>query len=119
MSKYKDITPQEMLLLAQTIMDNNATPRQKQCNVCNNIPDFDKEPDKVFGNPSDLTREDPLYKFILELREKGKHGLRADALIKSGGLYYHVHVLPDSNMRVVFDNVEYCEHCGRRLDVND
>lgn len=119
MTAYKDVTPEEMLLLAQTIMDTNVTPKQKNCKICNNIPDFDKEPDNVFGNPSDLTNEDPLYKFIVELREKGEHGLRADALIKSGGLYYHVHVLPDSNMRVVFDNVEYCEHCGRRLDVND
>lgn len=119
MTRYKDITPDEMLLLAKTIMDTNVTPQQKNCSVCSNIPDFDKEPDDVFDKPNSFAHEDPLYKFIIELREKGKKGLRADALIKSNGLYYHVHILPDSNMRVVFDNVEYCERCGRRLDAND
>lgn len=119
MAAYKDVTPEEMLLLAQTIMDTHVTPKQKNCKICNNIPDFDKEPDDAFSNTSDLNREDPLYQFIVNLRNKGQKGLRADTLIKSNGLYYHVHVLPNSNMCVVFDNVEYCEKCGRRLDVND
>lgn len=115
MTAYKDITPEQMTLLARTIVDQSLTKKQKECKHCHNIPDFDASPDEAFN--SEKPHEDELYKFIIKLIDKAKNGGRSDALIKSNGLYYHVHI--SMNGRVMFDLIEYCEHCGRRLDIDN
>lgn len=123
MTAYKDITPEQMTILARAIVDQNETPDQASCLYCYQ----NTESYKKFSNFAIDTKIEPdLYqKFIwtgkLEFLSNDL-GAVMTMIVKTNNQFYRIGLVKNvsliktkTNNRIFTREISYCDHCGRKL----
>ena len=125
MTAYKDITAEEMTILARAIVDQNETPEQESCPYCHR----DKESYKRFSNfalSSAKIGPRAYQKYIwtgkLEFLSNDM-GAEMTMLGKTQDGFVRINLVKNITLlnlkqtsRIFTRKVHYCDHCGRRLD---
>ena len=123
LTAYKDITPEQMTILARAIVDQNETPDQASCLYCRQ----NTESYKMFSNFAINTKIEPsLYqKFIwigkLEFLSNDL-GAVMTMIGKTNNRFYRIDLVKNvsliktkTNNRIFTREISYCDHCGRKL----
>lgn len=123
LTAYKDITPEQMTILARAIVDQNETPDQASCLYCHQ----NTESYKKFSNFAIDTKIEPnLYqKFIwigkLEFLSNDL-GAVMTMIGKTNNQFCRIDLVKNVSLiktktknRIFTRKISYCDHCGRKL----
>ena len=123
LTAYKDITPEQMTILARAIVDQNETPDQASCLHCHQ----NTESYKKFSNFAIDTKIEPdlHQKFIwigkLEFLSNDL-GAVMTMIGETNNRFYRIDLVKNvsliktkTNNRIFTREISYCDHCGRKL----
>ena len=123
LTAYKNITPEQMTILARAIVDQNETPGQASCLYCHQNTESYK---KLSNFAIDTKIEPGLHqKFIwigkLEFLSNDL-GAVMTMIGKTNNQFYRIGLVKNvsliktkTNNRIFTREISYCDHCGRKL----
>ena len=111
MPAYKDISQDEIKLMARAIVDQYETPTQKNCKFCHAMFDL-AETKKIIGTVglNHLRKEG--FKWAGKFVNAGASG-SASAIVKLNDGYYRFDT--SNNIDYGLIKINYCDQCGRSL----
>lgn len=123
LTAYKDITPEQMTILARAIVDQNETPDQASCLYCHQ----NTESYKQFSIFAIDTKIEPnLYQKFIWIGKieflSNDLGAVMTMIGKANNQFYRIDLVKNvsliktkTNNRIFTREISYCDHCGRKL----
>lgn len=123
LTAYKDITPEQMTILARAIVDQNEAPDQASCLYCHQ----NTESYKKFSIFAIDTKIEPnLYQKFIWIGKieflSNDLGAVMTMIGKANNQFYRIDLVKNvsliktkTNNRIFTREISYCDHCGRKL----
>ena len=123
LTAYKNITPEQMTILARAIVDQNETPDQASCLYCHQ----NTESYKKFSIFAIDTKIEPnLYQKFIWIGKieflSNDLGAVMTMIGKANNQFYRIDLVKNvsliktkTNNRIFTREISYCDHCGRKL----